>query len=152
MNLTVSINPHIAFPPDYNIQYKKTYEAIDIRINTYYNIKYDKERNLLYVEWDNQSVQYSDSKLYTWEKSIFVKAKDNYIGGNNVTTNASASGVIINGGIKEFDTPTVNVKVNGTLKCRENVIFYGENITSADYEMSEMFKLNGNIRGRRKMH
>ena len=105
-----------------------------------------KERNLLYVEWDNQSVQYSDSKLYTWEKSIFVKAKDNYIGGNNVTTNASASGVIINGGIKEFDTPTVNVKVNGTLKCRENVIFYGENITSADYEMSEMFKLNGNIR------
>ena len=110
------------------------------------NIKYDKERNLLYVEWDNQSVQYSDSKLYTWEKSIFVKAKDNYIGGNNVTTNASASGVIINGGIKEFDTPTVNVKVNGTLKCRENVIFYGENITSADYEMSEMFKLNGNIR------
>ena len=110
------------------------------------NIKYDKERNLLYVEWDNQSVQYSDSKLYTWEKSIFVKAKDNYIAGNNVTTNASASGVIINGGIKEFDTPTVNVKVNGTLKCRENVIFYGENITSADYEMSEMFKLNGNIR------
>lgn len=110
------------------------------------NIKYDKERNLLYVEWDNQSVQYSDSKLYTWEKSIFVKAKDNYIGGNNVTTNASASGVIINGGIKEFDTPKVNVKVNGTLKCRENVIFYGENITSADYEMSEMFKLNGNIR------
>ena len=109
------------------------------------NIKYDKERNL-YVEWDNQSVQYSDSKLYTWEKSIFVKAKDNYIGGNNVTTNASASGVIINGGIKEFDTPKVNVKVNGTLKCRENVIFYGENVTSADYEMSEMFKLNGNIR------
>ena len=46
------------------------------------NIKYDKERNLLYVEWDNQSVQYSDSKLYTWEKSIFVKAKDNYIEGS----------------------------------------------------------------------
>ena len=39
------------------------------------NIKYDKERNLLYVEWDNQSVQYSDSKLYTWEKMHIRKGK-----------------------------------------------------------------------------
>ena len=63
-----------------------------------------------YVEWTNQEIGYGNENSTGWHKVIKVKAKDDYIGGNNVTTNGPESGITVDGVTKKFPQPTVNVK------------------------------------------
>lgn len=118
------------------------------------SIGYDTEKKLVYVEWQNQTVESvsgSDDKentddRYGWRKVIQVKAKADYAGGNNVTTNGDGSGVIIDGKLKEFPKPGVNVRVIPVIKNVENVIFYGDNLSSvADKEelLMRLLELEG---------
>lgn len=108
------------------------------------NIGYDEEKNMIYVEWLDQTVtslssnadissgsNAADDEKYGWKKVIKVKADPHYAGGNNVTTNGGESGVIIDGKFKEFPKPAVNVRTLPLIKNTEDVIFYGDNLEEA---------------------
>lgn len=65
-----------------------------------------------------------------WQVSIEVKAKDSFIGDNNVPTNAAGSGVSVDGVlVAPFASPTVNVR---RLKLKsqdvDKTIFYGDSL------------------------
>lgn len=77
------------------------------------------------ITWRKQTVKTGDEK---WTKVIHVKAKDSYIGGNNIPTNdAPQSGVTIDGQFEEFPhQPSVNVKIRLSLNDVEKTVFLGE--------------------------
>lgn len=65
-----------------------------------------------------------------WHRSIVIKAKDNYIGGNDVPTNGAGSGIDVDNNHAEFPQPTVNVKVDFKIGNNETVIFKGDDLTN----------------------
>lgn len=68
----------------------------------------------------------SDIERAGWHKEIFIKAKDEYIGGNDVPTNGAGSGIDVGNNHAEFPQPTVNVKVDFNMGKDETVIFKGD--------------------------
>ena len=85
-----------------------------------------------YVEWTNQEIGYGIENSTGWHKVIKVKAKDDYIGGNNVTTNGPESGITVDGVTKKFPQPTVNVKSELFITNKEITIYKGDSIPSDD--------------------
>ncbi len=85
-----------------------------------------------YVEWTNQEIGYGNENSTGWHKVIKVKAKDDYIGGNNVTTNGPESGITVDGVTKKFPQPTVNVKSELFITNKEITIYKGDSIPSDD--------------------
>ena len=71
----------------------------------------------------------SDIERAGWHKEIFIKAKDEYIGGNDVPTNGAGSGINIDNNHAEFPQPTVNVKVDFNIGKDETVIFKGDELS-----------------------
>lgn len=61
-----------------------------------------------------------------WHRAIVIKAKDKYIGGNDVPTNGAGSGIDVDNNHAEFPQPTVNVKVDFNIGQDETVIFKGD--------------------------
>lgn len=91
------------------------------------------------IEWSNQFIPYmtvDNSTVAKWSKDIEVKAKDGFIGGNDISTNISPiSGIYIDENqLIEFDKPTVNVPVKLNIKNTESTIFYGENVPTVGVE------------------
>jgi len=79
-----------------------------------------------YITW---TVPISElTKGNTWNKGIIVKARDSFIGDNNVTTNGNGSGVTIGGVTEAFDQPVVNVKARFSAKEASDTIFDGEKL------------------------
>lgn len=107
------------------------------------SVKYDTERNLVYIEWVNQTVSADSSG---WSKTIRVKADEGFAGGNNVATNASGSGIIVDNNLKEFPSPKVNVRVIPLINDVEDVIFYGDNIEVTDELKQQILPLNVTMR------
>lgn len=61
-----------------------------------------------------------------WHRAIVIKAKDKYIGGNDVPTNGTGSGIDVGNNHAEFPRPTVNVKVDFNIGKDATVIFKGD--------------------------
>lgn len=61
-----------------------------------------------------------------WHRAIVIKAKDEYIGGNDVPTNGAGSGIDVGNNHAEFPQPTVNVKVDFNIGKDKTVIFKGD--------------------------
>ena len=68
----------------------------------------------------------SDIEKAGWHKEIFIKAKDQYIGGNDVPTNGDGSGIDVDNNHAKFPQPTVNVKVDFNIGKDKTVIFKGD--------------------------
>lgn len=68
----------------------------------------------------------SDIEKAGWHKEIFIKAKDQYIGGNDVPTNGAGSGIDVDNNHAKFPQPTVNVKVDFNIGKDKTVIFKGD--------------------------
>lgn len=83
-----------------------------------------------YVEWTNQTLSYSADPKGGWTAQINLKAKDNYIGGNNVTTNVGgdASSITVGEQTTPFDQPAVNVKPNLVVSNVTNTAFWGDTV------------------------
>lgn len=80
--------------------------------------------------------------------TISVRAKTDYVGGNNVATNVeSGSGLIIGDNVlKPFpDQPTVNVKAQLSIGDAERTIFLGEAIPTDASILSDMGGTTGDI-------
>ena len=88
------------------------------------------------ITWNNASITGKKASGATeieragWHRSIVIKAKDNYIGGNDVPTNGAGSGIDVDNNHAEFPQPTVNVKVDFNIGNAKTVIFKGDNLTN----------------------
>ena len=59
-------------------------------------VRYDSAKKAFYVVWENQTIpNTANTGVQAWSKIITVKAKDNYIGGNAVTTNGADSAITV---------------------------------------------------------
>ena len=88
------------------------------------------------IKWERQRIPNKKENKAgdaCWSGSIKVKAKDDYIGGNNVPTNVSPDSKISTGyGDAILPQPTVNVKADLTVDNLEKVIFLGDPTPTTD--------------------
>lgn len=88
------------------------------------------------IKWEGQRIpnkKENEAGNACWSKSIKVKAKDDYIGGNSVPTNVASDSKISTGyGDAILPQPTVNVKADLTVDNLEKVIFLGDPTPTAD--------------------
>ena len=91
------------------------------------------------IQWTNQTIP-NKKKNGEWNKTIKVKAKDNFVGGNNVTTNVSPDSKISTGyGDVELPQPTVNVKVNLVVKDKDVWIYKGDTVPTDEAILNQLF-------------
>lgn len=89
------------------------------------------------IQWTDQTIP---NKNGEWNKTIKVKAKDNFVGGNNVTTNVSPGSKISTGyGDVELPQPTVNVKVNLVVKDKDVWIYKGDTVPTDETILNQLF-------------
>ena len=114
-------------------------------------IKKDSSTGNWYVEWKNQNIEWptTDSNGAVvepgWHGTVFVKAKEDFLGGNGISTNAADSGLTATGykvpGKNEiqhfqtgnhtyvFETPYVNVdELDITKNDTEWTVYLGTNV------------------------
>lgn len=90
-------------------------------------IKTDETTGQTYIEWNNAVIgKKGTDGTPGWSKKIRVKAKDAYIGGNDVATNGLESGITVGTDDRKFNQPTVNVKVDFNVNNGEKTIFKGD--------------------------
>ena len=90
-----------------------------------------QDANGIYVEWEVEKIEpgeLEDGKGF--KASLYIKAKDDFIGGNNIPTNILGISAIYSGGdnIGSFPDPLVNVPFKLTMKDIQDTIFLGEGI------------------------
>lgn len=102
--------------------------------------KVGKDDKRWFIEWTDVTIGNEINGNPGWEKTITLKAKDDFLGGNIVPTNGDDSCITIpigNGGSEEIVSteiinlpkPTVNVKeLEGIKEKVETTYFLGENI------------------------
>lgn len=109
--------------------------------------KVGKDSRGVYIKWTGVTLSYAQDLKYGWHRIIYVKAKDDYIGGNNVKTNIDSISEVrtADGKAKEFITPTVNVKIALEVGNIDEVLFKGEVYSSEDINkvIKNIFDLNG---------
>ena len=94
------------------------------------------------IQWTDQTIPNKNGKVEPkkWEKTITVKAKDEYIGGNNVTTNVSPDSKITTGyGDVVLKQPTVNVKVKMNVGSKEVTIYKGDEMPTNPEILNQLF-------------
>ena len=105
-------------------------------------LKYDSNKKMFYLEWTNQEIPTTTKgvtgadKVSVWSSTITVRAKDDFLGGNNILTNGNEAGQNRvydpsngNNPQKDFPKTTANPKVLGlSLGNYEDTIFKGEDI------------------------
>ena len=96
------------------------------------------------VTWSEQTIKHSSSNGNSitpgWSNTITVKAKDEYIGGNNIPTNISPDSKITTGyGEAILPQPKVNVKADLLVNNTERTIFLGENTPYSDELLKVLF-------------
>lgn len=96
------------------------------------------------IKWVGQTIPNKEENKQeenkSWSKSITVKAKDEYIGGNNVPTNVSPDSKISTGfGDAILPQPKVNVKSDLVVNNNETTIFYGDTVPTAEDILKVLF-------------
>ncbi len=98
-----------------------------------------------YITWKNQTINYSTDGTPTWTKTFQVKAKDTFIGDNNVTTNGAQSGITYKITTKAdyttklFPRPTVNVKSQLKVDNNTATIFKADSIPTDKDVLGKLF-------------
>lgn len=139
------IDPRFVILDDSGNPITSNYSGIDkgITLENGGTVYYDKTTGNQYIVWNEQTIP--NSKNGSWNKSITVKAKDDYIGGNNVATNISPDSKISTGyGDAVLPQPTVNVKAQLTVKDKEITIYKGDSLPDINSVLEEMFDLKEN--------
>lgn len=91
------------------------------------------------IKWEGQTIP-NEKENKPWSKLITVKAKDDYIGGNNVPTNVSPDSKISTGyGDAILPQPKVNVKSDLVVNNNETTIFYGDTVPTAEAILKVLF-------------
>lgn len=139
------IDPRFVILDDSGNPITSNYSGIDkgITLTNGGTVYYDKTTGNQYIVWNEQTIP--NSKNGNWKKSITVKAKDDYIGGNDVPTNISPDSMIHTGyGDAVLPQPKVNVKAELKFKNKEVTIYKGDSLPDTNTVLKEMFDLEGN--------
>lgn len=139
------IDPRFVILDDSGKPITSDYSGIDkgITLKNGGTVYYDKTTGYQYIVWNEQTIP--NSKNGSWNKSITVKAKDDYIGGNDVPTNISPDSIIHTGyGDAVLPQPKVNVKAKLKVKDKAVTIYKGDNLPDTSTVLNEMFDLAGN--------
>lgn len=95
------------------------------------------------IKWEGQRIpnkKENEAGNACWSKYIKVKAKDDYIGGNNVPTNVSPDSKISTGyGDAILPQPRVNVKSDLAVNNNETTIFYGDKVPTEEDILKVLF-------------
>lgn len=84
------------------------------------------------ITWNDVTLPYAMEGSNGWTVSFIIKAKDEFMGGNVIPTNGSASGVSGNGTTVPFPQPAVNVKsLKLQVPSEEETIFLGDPVNVA---------------------
>lgn len=92
-----------------------------------------------YIIWDDQTIVPATNGNPGWTRTIKVQAKDNFIGGNNITTNGAGSGITVDGVTREFNQPTVNVKVKMEVNNKKVTIYKGDKTPVEQQILKKLF-------------
>ena len=139
------IDPRFVILDDSGNPITSNYSGIDkgITLKNGGTVYYDKTTGNQYIVWNEQTIP--NSKNGNWKKSITVKAKDDYIGGNDVPTNISPDSMIHTGyGDAVLPQPKVNVKAELKVKNKEVTIYKGDSLPDTNTVLKEMFDLEEN--------
>lgn len=91
------------------------------------------------VQWTNVTIP-NKKKKNPWTKSLNIKAKDTYIGGNDVTTNVRDGSNITFGNEKIYlPQPKVNVNAKIFINDKEITIYKGDEIPTNEAIRNELF-------------
>ena len=91
------------------------------------------------VTWNKQTIP-NKAERKQWSNTITVRAKDEYIGGNNVPTNVAPDSKITTGyGNAILPQPKVNVKSDLVVNNNETTIFYGDTVPTEDAILKVLF-------------
>jgi fibro-slime domain-containing protein len=100
------------------------------------------------ITWTGQTIPYKEN----WTRTIKIKAKPDFLGGNKIPTNiAPQSGITIGEGTTPVpfeNQPTVNVKLlNLTGAADEETVFLGDSIDASDLDktLAKAIKENGTV-------
>ena len=94
----------------------------------------------LQVQWTNVTIP-NKKKNNPWTKSLNIKAKDTYIGGNDVTTNVREGSNITFGNEKIYlPQPKVNVNAKIFINDKEITIYKGDTIPTDGEILNKLFK------------
>ncbi|MBR0383275.1 MAG: hypothetical protein IJH61_01130, partial [Eubacteriaceae bacterium] len=101
------------------------------------------------VIWSNQSIpglnkdgHINEIDTSTWNKHIYIRAKNEYVGGNNVPTNVYPdSNVVVNLVTSPFKQPKINVKPRLYINDLTKTVFAGDIIYHND-SVSKMFNIS----------
>ena len=102
------------------------------------------------VTWTNTTVNSKTGDTPGWHETIEIKAKDDFIGGNMIPTNGSASGIKVGENTKFFPQPSVNVKLlTPSIGDKEITYYKGDTIESSKFSGEllgtyKMTELDGN--------
>lgn len=93
-------------------------------------VYYDGDRQ--YIVWKDQGIGPKNKTNNTpgWKRTITVKAQEDYIGGNDVTTNGADSGITVGDNPVYFPQPKVNVKAELPITNKKITIYKGDSIPS----------------------
>lgn len=98
------------------------------------------------VEWKNQTIPNPNNTEHnqkSWTKTITVKAKDDFIGGNNILTNVGAGSKITVGALeKKLDQPKVNVKENLQIQDKTVTIYKGDTLPAINDIQNAILKIS----------
>lgn len=91
------------------------------------------------VTWNKQTIP-NKAEGKQWSNTITVRAKDEYIGGNNVPTNVAPDSKITTGyGNAILPQPKVNVKSDLVVNNNETTIFYGDTVPTTKDVINALF-------------
>lgn len=91
------------------------------------------------VTWNKQTIP-NRAEGKQWSNTITVRAKDEYIGGNNVPTNVAPDSKITTGyGNAILPQPKVNVKSDLVVNNKETTIFYGDTVPTEEAILKALF-------------
>ena len=91
------------------------------------------------VTWNKQTIP-NKAEGEQWSNTITVRAKDEYIGGNNVPTNVAPDSKITTGyGNAILPQPKVNVKSDLVVNNNETTIFYGDTVPTTKDVINTLF-------------
>ena len=104
-------------------------------------LKKDTDKNVWYIEWTGVELSPGDSKQQgakTFEESIYVKRADDNIGGNNLYTNTTDSGIYVGDGTTgytnqyPFPQPTVDLPIKYDFSGEDKNIYLTNGIDLKD--------------------
>lgn len=102
------------------------------------------------ITWTDTTVNSKTGDTPGWHETIEIKAKDDFIGGNMIPTNGSASGITVGENTKLFPQPSVNVKLlTPSIGDKEITYYKGDTIESSKFSGEllgtyKMTELDGN--------